>query len=250
MTTIELICELSGNHAGDMNHALALITHAADAGATGVKLQCFEPERLAVRRAAHLRIKAMSLSGGDLQALYRDTHTPRAWFPALIGAAQTAGLTWHASVFDPDDVAFLETLDCPRYKIASFEADDDILIEAAAATGKPLIISINQESNTFHCPPKDCDYMLLHTTNYGVPAKNAEMMRVVRVSQGMRAWGLSDHTTSNYAGEAAAVLGARMIEWHMKLRGVETPDNAFSWLPHEFAYKARRVREIVEMMDG
>src|SRR5260221_5900054 len=104
--------EISGNPGGAIKNALRLIRAAADAGTDDVKFQCFEPEQLAARRAK--RADVLALAGGvPLIELYRTIHTPKDWFQRLIWQAKHCDLRWFSSVFDPDDVAFLETLNCP-----------------------------------------------------------------------------------------------------------------------------------------
>lgn len=251
---IEIIAELSGAHGGRLDNAIELIRMASISGATGVKFQCFAPQWLAERRAKHPRLKDQHEEAG-LRALYEQIHTPRAWFPRLIEVAQECKLTWHASVFDPDDVAFLETLDCPRYKIASFEAHDRDIITAVMATRKPMIISANQYEDI--TPPAGYPILVLHATNYGVEPRSANLKRMRQWSQvtslfGSKQWpyGLSDHTTSYHTAEIATALGARMIEWHIRLSTVHTPDDAFAWTAAAFARKAVAVRNIWEIMNA
>lgn len=259
--TLELIAELSGAHGGSLENALKLIHLAKRAGATGVKFQCFDPARLAIRRAGQARIQKMMgtddlpvSTASKLRDLYRQIHTPREWFPELIRWAKSYGLTWHASVFDPEDVAFLETLDCPRYKIASFEAHDRDVIAAVERTGKPVIISANQNEDVTPSP----NALVLHATDYGVPASKAHLARLRWwhdghvMSHGQQwKWGLSDHTTSGpLAGMVAAALGASMIEWHIRLPEVSTPDDAFAWTVGDLAHRVICVREVEEAMNG
>jgi len=259
--TIEIIAEISGCHGGNLENAKKLIVEAHIAGATGVKFQCFQPERLAIKRAGHMRLRENyepTDEGGpthQLLKLYKQTHTPREWFPELIGFAKEGGLTWHASVFDPDDVAFLETLNCPRYKISSFEAFDSMLIGAVCKTGKPLILSVNQSDDAF--PPKYSQMTVLHATYYAVPARAANLVRLRQWAWADKnfpgkqwRWGLSDHTTDHHAGDIAATYGASMIEWHLRLPGVKTPDDAFSWTWQVFSMKTKRIRDIEEILHG
>ena len=251
---IEIIAEISGCHGGSLENAKKLIVEACIAGATGVKFQCFQPTLLAGKRSSHPRIKN-AYSHAALAQLYVQTHTPREWFPELIGFANEGGLTWHASVFDPDDVAFLETLGCPRYKISSFEAYYSLLIGAAMKTGKPLIMSANQGEDVF--PPNYSKLTVLHATDYAVSARAANLARLrqwawvdKRWPSKQWLWGLSDHTTDHHAGDIAATYGATMIEWHLKLPGVSTPDDAFSWTWQVFSMKTKRIREIEEILRG
>jgi pseudaminic acid synthase len=248
---MEIICELSGCHGGSLENAMLIIGHAKMAGATGVKFQCFQPDRLAMRRASHPRIeKAKAAAGsGDkpLIDLYREIWTPWTWFPAMIDKATSLGLTWHSSVFDVDDVKFMETLDCPRYKISSFEANDAEIRSHCFLTGKQVIVSANQDERHF---VEDYE-TILHATNYAVDAKNANL-KILKQHARYRPgkFGLSDHTTSPMASQIAAAFGASMIEWHMRLPGVSTPDDAFSLLPLYFEQRVRKVREIEEAMRG
>ena len=259
--TIEIIAEISGCHGGSFENAKKLIVEAHAAGATGVKFQCFEPEKLAIKRAGHSRLRELYKTtdeGGpthQLLKLYKQTYTPRDWFPKLIRFAREAGLTWHSSVFDIDDVNFLEKLNCPRYKLSSFEAYDSMLIGAVVQTRKPLILSVNQGDNVF--PPAYYPMTILHATDYERPARKANLARLRQWAWADRKfpgqqwrWGLSDHTIDHHAADIAAVYGASMIEWHIKLPDVETPDDAFSWTPRAFELKARRVRDLEEVLCG
>lgn len=205
----EVICEISGNHGGVLANALKLIEAAKDSGADSVKFQTFSPERQAIKRN---RPEVIALAGGvPLLELYRQVWTPWWWFPTLIDHCKDVGIPWFSSVFDPLDVAFLETLDCPRYKISAFEMLDWELIKAVKETGKPIIMSVR--------PTKDV--MVLHASNYDgtVPPL-----------------GLSLHAVEGM------FKGVPMIEWHMKLPGVETPDSEFSLTPDEMKRKIAEIR--------
>jgi len=258
--TLELIAEIGSTCAGSLDNALALISAAHGAGATGVKFQAFQPDRLAARRAKHPRIEpAMAAAGypsiggifieSPLIDIYREIHMPREWFPPMIARAMDLGLTWHSSVFDPDDVAFLETLDCPRYKISSFEANESDIRDAIIDTGKPHIVSVNQNEGVW--PPRLKD-TVLHATDYAIQPKQANLARLQRWAHtdARPSWGLSDHTNSNIAAEIATALGARMIEWHLKLTNVKTPDDAFAHIPLQLLFKVNRVRLIQEALNG
>lgn len=200
----EVVAEISGNHGGVLDNALELIWQAKHAGAHAVKFQCFSPERQAVKRN---RPEVHALAGGvPLLDLYRQVHTPWHWFPDLIARCEHVGIAWFSSVFDPLDVAYLEMLGCPRYKISAFEMLDWELIRAVKATGKPIIMSVRPTA----------DVTVLHATNY---------------DGSISPLGLSDHGTKKVPH------GLPMIEWHLKLPGVETPDSEFSLTPNELSYK-------------
>jgi len=205
----EVIAELSGNHAGSLVNALKLINAAKAAGADAVKFQCFSPDRQAIKRN---RPEVLALAGGvPLIDLYRQVWTPWGWFPTLIAHCATLDIAWFSSVFDPLDVAYLETLACPRYKISAFEMLDWELIKAVKETGKPIVMSVRPTA----------DVMVLHATNYDgsvVPL------------------GVSDH------GCDIIPTAVPMIEWHLKLPGVDTPDSDFSLTPDEMKQKIEQIR--------
>ena len=205
----EVIAEISGNHNGSLGNALKLIEAAKEAGADACKFQCFDPGRLAVKRD---RPEVTALAGGvPLIDLYRQIWTPWTWFPTLVAHCKDVDIAWFSSVFAPEDVAFLETLGCPRYKISAFEMLDWELIRAVKETGKPIVMSVRPTA----------DVMVLHATAYDgsiVPL------------------GISDH------GMAEVPHDVPMIEWHLKLPGIETPDSAFSLTPDEMKRKIDVVR--------
>lgn len=205
----EIVAEISGNHGGSLDNAFKLIDEAAEAGADAVKFQCFDPIRLAARRANNREVLALA---GDipLVTLYSRTHTPAHWFSELIVRAKWNGIAWFSSVFDPRDVDFLEMLDCPRYKVSAFEMLDWDIIKAVRETGKPIVLSVRPRPGL----------TILQATNYNGAIEHL---------------GLSAH---------AAVLPfpcSPMVEYHLKLDDVDTPDSAFS-------INAAELRRLVEMV--
>ena len=214
----EIVAELSGNHGGSLDNARQLIREAAIAGADAVKFQCFDPERLAARRAANPHILALA-GGVPLVDLYRQTHTPREWFPLLIETARAANLAWFSSVFDPADVDFLEHFDCPRYKISAFEVLDWDIIKAVRETGKPVVMSVRPTPRV----------MILRATDYeGV----------------LPPLGLSIH------GNLLPAPNVPMAEYHLRLENVETPDSAFSLTPSELERVVRMTRNTPPVRRG
>jgi N-acetylneuraminate synthase len=206
----EIVAEISGNHSGSLNNALRLIEEAKRAGADAVKFQCFDPERLAARRAKNPEVLALA-GGASLLQLYRETHTPRHWFDHMTGAARELRLAWFSSVFDPADVAFLETLDCPRYKISAFEMLDWDIIKAVKETGKPIVMSVRPTSGV----------TILAATDY--TGQTASL-------------GLSAH---------AAITPSRrapMVEYHLKLDDIDTVDSGFSLTPEALRGMVRVIR--------
>ena len=207
----EIVAEISGNHGGSLDNALRLIKAAAEAGADTVKFQCFDPIRLAERRSHNPEV--LVLAGGiPLVTLYARTHTPAHWFSKLIEYAIRHGLKWFSSVFDPRDVDFLEMIDCPRYKISAFEMLDWDIIKAVRETGKPIVLSVRPTPGV----------TILQATDY-----NGEMASL----------GLSAHR--------AVVLPATdapMVEYHLKLEDVETPDSDFSLTQAQMRAHIMRIR--------
>jgi pseudaminic acid synthase len=214
----EVVCEISGNHGGSLANAARLIQEAAACGADAVKFQCFQAERLAAKRAKNPRVVQLAndFHGQSLLDLYKKTHTPRAWFPSLIAVAEFAGIPWFSSVFDVDDVYFLETLDCPRYKISAFEMLDGDLINAVVATGKPIVMSVR---------PMD-GVTILRATEYDG-----------KCDSGL---GVSDHSPD------MRFISHRcpMVERHLRLPDVPSPDDAFSSTPDEFREYVKAIREM------
>lgn len=211
----EIVAEISGNHGGSINNAFRLISEAKRAGADAVKFQCFEPDRLAAKRANDPYV--VELAGGrSLVSLYGETHTPKEWFPALIAKAEMEGIAWFSSVFDSGDVAFLEMLNCPRYKISAFEMLDGHLINAVKATGKPIIMSVRPRPGV----------TVLLATEYGA----SEQIQ----------FGWSDHTPA--AGSKFVDRSCPMVERHLRLPDIETPDAEFSSTPEEFARYVAAIR--------
>lgn len=248
-----MICaELGGNHLGLFQRAIELIDAAAESGADAVKFQAFTPEQMADHG---VKIESGPWAGRDLLDLYRETHTPRTWFPSLFEHARRLGLTPFASVFHPDDVDFLETLGCPIFKISSFEITDLPLIRYAAKTGKRIIISTGMATraeifdaviaaggeNRVPVLPT----LLKCTSAYPSEPKDANLRAMAAMFSGCPC-GLSDHSLTTAIPVAAAVLGASVIEKHLTLsRDDGGPDAAFSLEPHEFRAMVQDVRDAV-----
>ena len=198
---MRVVAEISGNHGGSILCAFELIKQAKLAGADYVKFQCFDPERLAEKRSSNPEVLKLA-NGKDLLSLYLQTYTPREWFPRLIDHANGCGIAWFSSVFDPLDVEFLEKLDCPRYKISAFEMLDWELIKAVKETGKPIVMSVRPTENV----------TILQATDY--EGKTIPL-------------GLSDH------GCNLPLRNIPMVEWHLRLPDLVTPDSDFSVTPFE-----------------
>lgn len=252
----EIVAELSSNHNGSLNRALELVMQAAGAGADAVKIQVFTPEQMADPES---KIEKGPWAGRWALDLYREAQTPRPWVPLIFQTAEAYGINCFASVFHPDDIEFLEMLNCPRYKIASFELTDHDLIRHAAHTGKPLIISTGmatlEEIDQAVAAAAGCPDLTLLKCTSAYPASPADANLAAgkaldgygfgRILHGAK-WGVSDHSLGISVAVAASVMGATMIEKHLTLaRGDGGIDAGFSMEPDEFARMVTTCREAV-----
>lgn len=232
-----VIAEISGEHRGLFTNALALINAAKDAGADAAKLQCFDPERLAERRGGRNKVATGLWAGRTLIDLYRETHTPREWFPELFAYGKEIGIHVFSSVFDVEDVAYLETIGCPAYKISAMEAQDGGLVMAAEQTGKPVIVSINGSGGVSATMGSGAAY--LHcVSSYPCREEDVRLDAIDELRRRLPYWpiGFSDHTPGITAAvDAVKHYNAQLVEKHITLsRTNGGPDAAFSLEPAEF----------------
>lgn len=247
---MKIVAEISANHLGNFERALKLINAAKEAGADAVKFQLYDPERLA---PAGQVIKSGPWAGREMRELYREAHTPAAWFKTLFAYARSLEIEPFSSVFDLEGLELLESLRCQRYKIASFELVDHALIRAVADTGKPLIMSTGMatldeiEMAVFHARQAGCGWptLLKCTSGYPAPASEANLAGIAHLREVFdRPIGYSDHTMSAGVCAAAAALGAVMVEAHLTLARVDGgPDAGFSYEPAEFGAMVKACRD-------
>lgn len=239
-----IIAELSGNHNGRLENALALIDAAADAGADAIKLQTYTADTMTLDiDLPEFHIQGGLWDGYTLYDLYKQAHTPWEWHQALFERAKTRGLIIFSTPFDESAVDFLESLGTPAYKIASFEITDHPLIRYVAKQGKPVIISSGMSSETEIAQAltilreNGCtQILLLHcVSGYPTPLADINLKRITRLAETFSVpVGLSDHTLGNTAAQLAVALGAVAIEKHVTLaRADGGPDAEFSLEPDE-----------------
>lgn len=242
-----VIAEMSGNHNQALDRALAIVDAAASAGAHAVKLQTYTADTMTLDIAEGEFITAPDSlwSGQSMHALYQQAHTPWDWHGPIMERAKAHGMACFSSPFDESSIDFLETLDVPCYKIASFECVDLPLIRRAAGTGKPLIISTGMASIGEIADAVDAarsagcrDLVLLKcTSTYPASPENTNVRTIAHMRElfGCEV-GLSDHTMGIGTAIAAVAFGATVVEKHFTLSRAEGGvDSAFSLEPHELA---------------
>jgi N-acetylneuraminate synthase len=241
-----VIAEISGNHNGSLERALEIVKSSASSGVGAVKIQTYTAETITMNvDSQDFQISQdHELWGGrTLFNLYEEAYTPWEWHQPIFELARNLGVIPFSTPFDETAVEFLESLDCPIYKIASLEIVDLPLIEMVALTGKPLIIStgtasIEEVSEAISAAKqggaKDIT-ALVCTSSYPAKAKDAHLsrMKTIQDSFGVKV-GLSDHTLGSAVAVAATALGASVIEKHVTLNRADGGvDSAFSMEPSE-----------------
>jgi len=251
---VYVIAEMSANHNQDFNHALALVREAADAGADAIKLQTYTPDTMTLDlRTPEFQIGRGTIwEGRNLYDLYGEASTPWEWQPKIKQAARDLGLDCFSTPFDLTSVEFLELMDVPAYKIASFEIVDLPLIIRVAKTGKPTIIStgmatlteIDEAVRTFRDAGGTQLALLKCTSAYPSSAEDMNLRTIPHLAESFDVpSGLSDHTLGMAVPVAAVALGACIIEKHFTLsRATPGPDSAFSLEPKEFKLMVEAVR--------
>lgn len=254
--SVFIIAEMSANHCGDMDLAKKIIAAAKDAGADAVKIQTYTADTITIDcKRDEFRIRGGLWDGRFLYELYQKASTPWEWQPKLKAFADEIGIPLFSTPFDKTAVDFLEKMDVPMYKIASFEAFDYPLIRYAAKCGKPMIISVGvstlEEIQGAIDACKEVgnnDITILKCTS-AYPAKLEDMNLLTLRDmidrfgpQGVRI-GLSDHSMSVEPVVAAVALGARVVEKHFTLdRALGGEDSGFSLNVDEFAAMVAAVR--------
>lgn len=238
-----VIAEMSGNHNQSIERALAIVDAAAEAGAHAIKLQTYTADTITVQGAYVIEDEGSLWKGRELYDLYKEAYTPWEWHKPIFEQAKKKGLLAFSSPFDLSAVDFLESLNVPAYKIASFENTDWTLLKRVAQTGKPVIVSTGAstlsdiDEAVRLLRQNGCrDLVLLKcTSTYPASPENTNLRTIPHLGQLFDCHvGLSDHTMGIGASVAAVALGARVIEKHFTLRRADGGvDSAFSLEPAE-----------------
>jgi pseudaminic acid synthase len=251
-----IIAELSANHNQQFDLAIESIKAIKDCGADAVKLQTYTADTLTIDSDKdHFKIQQGTIwDGATLYDLYKQAFTPWDWQPKLKRFAEDLGLICFSSPFDKSAVDFLEKMDVPAYKIASFEIVDIPLIEYTASKGKPMIIStgiateeeIQDAIDTCRKMGNNQIALLKCTSEYPAPIEDANLMIIPALAEKFNTVvGLSDHSLGITVPIAAVAVGARIIEKHFILdRKMGGPDSSFSLEPTEFKKMVDEIRQV------
>ena len=255
-----IVAELSGNHNGNLDIAIESIKGAKRAGADAIKLQTYTPDTMTlnVKNKDFLLTQGTIWDGSYLYDLYKKAYTPWEWHKKLFNVAKNEGIICFSTPFDITSVDFLESIDNPIYKVASFEITDIPLIKYVASKGKPVIISsgiatgddiklaidtIKNEGNNLIC-------LLKCTSSYPSPIEEANLCMIQDFQKKYKVIpGLSDHTMGITSPIVAVTQGAKVIEKHFILdRKIGGPDAAFSMNENEFTNMVNAVRDTEKAM--
>ena len=255
MSKTFIVAELSANHGHKLEVALESVRAAKEAGADAVKIQTYTADTITLNcDAEDFRVKGTLWDGRTLYDLYQEAYTPWEWHQAIFDEAKKCGLICFSTPFDKTAVDFLEELDNPIMKIASFEITDIPLIEYAAKKSRPMVIStgiampedIELAVKTCKDAGNDDITLLKCTSSYPAPIEAANLMTMVDMKHryGVKV-GLSDHTMGYDVAVAAVALGATLVEKHFILdRSIGGPDAAFSMEKDEFAAMVKSIRNV------
>ncbi len=243
-----IIAEMSGNHNQSLDRALEIVVAAAQAGAHAIKLQTYTPDTMTIKASGGLfeiNDSSSLWEGRSLYDLYQEAHTPWEWHKPIFNKARSLGLEVFSTPFDESAVDFLEGLDVPAYKIASFENTDWPLLKKVAKTGKPVIMStglarladIDEAVQILRSEGCQQLVLLKCTSTYPATPENTHLLTIPHMQEMFGCHvGLSDHTMGIGAAIAAVALGACVVEKHFTLRRADGGvDSAFSIEPEELA---------------
>ncbi len=243
-----IIAEMSGNHNQSLDRALEIVESAANSGVHALKIQTYTPDTMTIdldEREFHISDKKSPWAGSSLYKLYSEAYTPWEWHKPIFERARELGMIPFSTPFDATAVEFLESLNVPCYKIASFENTDLPLIRRVAATGKPIIISTGMatvaelDETVRTAREAGCKDLILLKCTSTYPA-TAEFTNILTIPHLRGLFdcevGLSDHTMGVGVSVASVALGATVIEKHFTLNREDGGvDSTFSMEPAEMA---------------
>lgn len=250
-----IIAEISANHNGSLERAEAIVRAAADAGADAIKLQTYTADTMTIPcDNEYFRIKGTLWDGKTLHDLYQEAYTPWEWQPRLKALANDLGMDCFSTPFDATAVDFLEEMNVPCHKVASFEVADIPLLKKIGSTGKPVIMStgmaslaeIDEAVTTLRESGTRELALLKCTSAYPAPPEEANLRTIPHLAQAFNCVaGLSDHTLGSAVAVGAVAVGARIVEKHFTLaRADGGPDSAFSMEPDEFRQMVQDIRTV------
>lgn len=256
---VYIVAEMSANHNQDFDQAVKIIEAAKEAGADAVKLQTYTPDTMTIDcDNEYFQIKGTLWGGHKLYELYGEAYTPWDWQPKLKQLANELELDLFSTAYDDTAVDFLEAMDVPAYKVASFENVDLPLLRRIAQTGKPTIMStgmatlaeMDEAVHTIREAGGDQLALLKCTSAYPAPPEEMNLCTIPHLAEAFNVpVGLSDHTLDIAVPVAAVALGACIIEKHLTIsRATPGPDSAFSLEPHEFKAMVEAVRTTEEAL--
>jgi pseudaminic acid synthase len=257
----KIVAEISANHNGSIHEAKKLIEAAAQIGVKYVKIQTYTPDTITLDiDNDDFRISSdhKLWPNRRLYDLYREAHTPWDWHRELFELGSKLGVTIFSSPFDQTAVQFLESLNCPIYKIASLETGDISLIKTIAKTGKPIFASTGASTleeldlmvETIYSNGNKNLTLLLCTSAYPTEFTDVSLNRMDFLQKRYKVnVGLSDHTIGDEVAIAAVAKGAKVIEKHFILnKDSQSPDSAFSLTPEEFLIMIRKIQETEKIL--
>ena len=247
------IAEISANHCGSFEKAIKLIKCAKINGASAVKLQTYTADMMTIKsNKKYFKIKDGLWKGYNLWDLYNKAHTPLSWHPKLFKYAKKIGITIFSTPFSEKAVDFLENLNCPMYKVASFEMTDIPLIEKIAKTKKPMIIStgmanLREIKNTFNVAKRNGAkkiILLYCVSNYPSNINDFNLHNIKVLKKIFKCdIGLSDHSKGNLIATLALSQGAEFFEKHIAL------ENQKNGIDIEFSVKGKKIKEYVDILN-
>lgn len=252
-----IIAEMSANHGGKLENALEIVRQAAKAGADCVKIQTYTADSITIDCDSEDFILHGGLwDGYKLYDLYTDAGTPYDWQPRIKEECEKCGVDFLSTPFDPKAVDFLESFGTEAFKIASFELVDIPLIEYAASKGKPMIISCGMGSieetqdalDACHRQKNDQVVLLKCCSEYPSSWQDMHLSTIPDMMDKFHVpVGLSDHSAGSLGAVVGVTLGACVIEKHVKLPGVDSPDAGFSMEMADFAQMVQDVRNAAQI---